>query len=948
MTEKEIVERLLIAKNEKEFREVLQKHCGSALALARELRALCYDFWVSDPKKTSKIARILSFLSEETSDKQVYAFYLWTSGISALVQSKFDIADKLLQQASEIFSTEGNELDSANCQVARLISLSFLGETQAAVEAGIKALKIFEDKGDYISAGKIELNLSNVLSRVERHKAAERFCLSALKRFSRIGEERWCVMAENGLANTYMEMNDFTRAEHFYLKALDGARKLKMPITEAEIEASIGNLNLFRGRFGEALRYFESSRQKFEQLGAVYQKASAELEISNAYLELNLLNEAIVSYGQVIRSLSKLKLRFEEAFARLNRAQALLLLGEKTKARRELEKAEKLYAEENDAVGLAKAKIIKSRLELDEGHFQEARRLAKEASELFKSTSVRYLLRCKWLEAEAERKLGKIGKAEASLEKLIKLSRKYEEIRVLLATLNSLGELSLGKSDKKSAKSYFRQAVKLVEKLRSSIPAEDFKISFFASHLSPFENLLDIYLAERRLKAAILLFEKSKARALAESLGRGDLVTSYSGEFIREFRLQREKLNWFYSRLNRAKSLQELKQLQSQVKLCEKKLMRMELKIKNKSQQVGLVSTTLNIDLLFEQLGSRALLVEFVKRKNVFSAFLLRNGEIEFFPNLFTEAEILQLLESIKFQIGTFAYGAQRLKRFLDELKERFDRCLEELFRRIFRKLFGYLKEDEWIIVPSDILHYVPFHALRFQNAYLIESKIISYSPSSTIWQELTERVACAPCKGEVAKDYFSKPLLMGFADDKIPLVNKEIEVLQRVLPTAKSFCDDAATISNYFQNAPDADLIHLACHASFRADNPRFSGLHLFDGWLTTSDISSVSIKANLVTLSACETGLSKIYPAEEILGLMRAFLIAGARGLVLSLWPVNDQAALRLMHHFYLSLSRTSDPINSLIDAQRKMIQENFHPYFWAPFFFVGARSTYTSDAN
>ena len=103
-----------------------------------------------------------------------------------------------------------------------------------------------------------------------------------------------------------------------------------------------------------------------------------------------------------------------------------------------------------------------------------------------------------------------------------------------------------------------------------------------------------------------------------------------------------------------------------------------------------------------------------------------------------------------------------------------------------------------------------------------------------------------------------------------------------------------------------DFDILHLACHGQFRPENPLFSSLHLADGFVTVRDICSQKLNAELVTLSACETGLNKIFAGDEILGLARGFLSAGASSLVLSLWTVNDEATTRLMKNFYKNLQR------------------------------------------
>ena len=164
-------------------------------------------------------------------------------------------------------------------------------------------------------------------------------------------------MAENGLANTYAELNDFAKAEQFYALAFETAVSAKMHVTEAEIEASMGNLALFRGRYADALRYLELSRRKFDVLAMPHQTAIADLEIADIYAELNLNAEAVEIYGRVSDEFKRLKLRSEESRSRLNHGRAAFALGDAAIAGKQLKRALALFRAEKNEPGLAAARI---------------------------------------------------------------------------------------------------------------------------------------------------------------------------------------------------------------------------------------------------------------------------------------------------------------------------------------------------------------------------------------------------------------------------------------------------------------------------------------------------------------------------------------------------------------------------------------------------------------
>jgi CHAT domain-containing protein len=161
------------------------------------------------------------------------------------------------------------------------------------------------------------------------------------------------------------------------------------------------------------------------------------------------------------------------------------------------------------------------------------------------------------------------------------------------------------------------------------------------------------------------------------------------------------------------------------------------------------------------------------------------------------------------------------------------------------------------------------------------------------------------------------------------------------------AFVEAEATPQRLRELGQSYGCIHLATHGDFRPDNSLFSGLALAQQWLTTLDIFGLQLNASLVTLSACQTGRSALGGGDELLGLMRAFLHAGASSLVLSLWPVEDRSTARLMEAFYTHLVSGQGKAEALSAAQQRFIGQRpagtdgemtSHPYFWAPFYLVG----------
>lgn len=938
MHSEKLIAQLLKIKRKSEHFALLKKHknlLGAQFAI--KLKNTYYDSWTKEPQKTRNAATALEALTKILPDIEIKALAEWVKGIAALTNGKIEQAVADLDASAAIFSKIGQEHNSAQTQVAKLIALALLGKYEDSVKTGEKALKTFEKFHDELAAGKIEMNLSNVVSRRGQHRKAEKYCLSALKRFENLGEKTWAVMAKNGLANTYAELNNFRQAEFYYAEALKTARSEKMYVTEAEIEASMGNLAIFRGRFHDALRFLELSRQKYEALKIPHQTSIAEFEIANIYLELNLSKEASTIYKKVVRSLHKLKLQGEEAQARANFARAALLNKQTRKALNELKKSAKLFVLEKNKSGAAEVKISEAHLELCRQKYESSLKIIIEARKLTEKTeNPRRKLFAKWLHGEILLHLKRYNAAAKILGETLTESEKTGQANLTQLCLNSLGNVAFRKDERRTAEIYFKRAVRMVETLRAPIPAEEFRMAFLSDKLAPFENLAKIYLAENDLAKAFTLIEKARARTLSENLnGRLAAQDEKPSQLSKKLEELREELNWFYSRLNRAEK-GDFEFFQKEAKKREKLIAEVMRQIASTRIERAEVSANRRnfsgkngLRFLQNNLKKkRKILVEFVSFDGVLSAFVISAEKIDFIRGLATEAEVLTLLEGLQFQFGTMRYGARNVGEFNSILKNRADLYLQKLYKKLILPLEKFIAGHNLIIVPVGTTHYVPFHALHTGEEYLIEAHEVVYAPSATVWQVLNARTAKKS----------DKALLIGFADEKIPLVNQEIAELAKIFPNAEILIDDDATFSNFTNNASKATVLHLACHGQFRSDNPLFSSLQLADGSITVRDICSQKLQAEIVTLSACETGLNEIFAGDEILGLTRGFLAAGANSLILSLWTVNDAAATRLMKDFYSSLQRGTDVSASLRTAQINFIKNDSHPYFWSPFMAIG----------
>ena len=266
------------------------------------------------------------------------------------------------------------------------------------------------------------------------------------------------------------------------------------------------------------------------------------------------------------------------------------------------------------------------------------------------------------------------------------------------------------------------------------------------------------------------------------------------------------------------------------------------------------------------------------------------------------------------------------------------------------------------IISADDALALIPFEALLAadppaENAvpdpgsYLIARDMVSYVPSATVLASLrpAERVRTIVALGDprfgADSGAVGPPPL-----PPLPQTAQEVATL-RVLAGSRQFvgltgADATRARLLGLPELREAGIVHLATHAVAREDEPGRSGLWLASdgsapGFLAVDDVVAIPLHAELVTLSACETGLGRLERGAGVLGLTRAFLAAGARSVVVSLWSVNDRSTATLMEGFYRALlQRGQAREEALAGAKRALLaaEATRSPYYWAPFVIVG----------
>ncbi len=316
-----------------------------------------------------------------------------------------------------------------------------------------------------------------------------------------------------------------------------------------------------------------------------------------------------------------------------------------------------------------------------------------------------------------------------------------------------------------------------------------------------------------------------------------------------------------------------------------------------------------------------------------------------------------------------------------DKSINNFGTAAYQLYETLIAPIKAKLPKDEkLIIIPDGILGYVPFEALLTEKPprpdaisaykYLIQDHQISYCYSATLLKEMRNKkhrqkptqklLAMAPFFLGNADTLLSRvdssELFAGVALrtrdtlNALPSSGPEVASINKILK-GQAFYGKEATLQKFQKFASRYRILHLSTHG--KADDRLGDYAYLAFGMpnaqgtfdkLYARDLYNLSLNADLVVLSACETGIGKLQRGEGIVSLARAFAYAGAKSIVTTLWKVNDEQSKNLMSSFYKYLSKGKDKDEALRLAKLEFLQKNekktelLHPFFWASFIGVG----------
>jgi len=496
--------------------------------------------------------------------------------------------------------------------------------------------------------------------------------------------------------------------------------------------------------------------------------------------------------------------------------------------------------------------------------------------------------------------------------------------------VQGLLEEAQGKND--AALMSYLKAADSLEQDRGYLRDEESRGTFLEDKVIIYYTAIMQLLQRRRLREAFGYMERSRSRAMADLLASRPLVLGtpqegdlYSKQMVLKANIAHAQRQLFdlTAGTEREKHVDEIAQTEARISKLDGEYQTLRARIVQEAPKILALTLSEPVsldsakhlakqegyDLLYYLVEDTSVVIWHINGDDV-------NVLRVFLPRSEVRNKVAALLRSLNDVQATF-----------DEQTSR------ELFLFLIEPLLKSVKTQHLIIVPHEDLNLIPFQVLQdpADGTYLGERFQISYAPSATILAALKQP--------NIARGH-----LLALADPTMHDAKDEVAAIARLYPGRSKVVKDVLVSKQDLRAwAGDYNLVHLSVHGIFNSDDPLLSYLTLRpvstdDGHFTAAEMFGLHLPKNsFVVLSACETGRVEVTHANEVLGMIRGLLYAGASSLVLSAWQV-DAASTRLwMETFYREAQR-KPPSEASRVALTAVKAEYRHPFYWGPFLLTG----------
>jgi len=928
--------------------------------------------WANLPRAT-QITVLLFKLAEHTDHPLYRALALMVAANDKVFENAHPEAILLYDEAHKWALQAGNEVEAARSQVGKISALLLAGRQPEAIQTAERIKDVLLRNNEILSASIVVKNEADAHDALGHREKALELYDEALGLATRLDTPAARSHQADILFNSTLPLilqGRYAEVLQRAYQAIEISQAQGNTLQTAAIKQTIAQCYYEQGQFNKALRLLLEILPVFVQNHSKYYEVKVRKVLSECYLALGQYEKAVVLSRELLSYFSSIKAdeSRDAGWVAYSLGRALLRLNEYASAQEVFSQAGQVAEILSDTRLIANCNFYQAEIWLKFRDLPTARELAQSALQKYQAADLPTaygetllllaqiaLIEKNWQEAQV---LSQQALVTFQLYQLLPEVYRAQLLLAQIAKASATAQASTGVANQveSQALAYYQQALHTLEQLRGHIAAESRAI-FLRDKADVYEGLVELHMAQNQFQAAFEIVEKAKSRVLTELIKdnldiRVRLRDEADRVWVEEYESLRADYNAYCRRLSEGQesivddgstplTQVERAKVQQYKLACEQRMNEITdfLHVRNAAYAEDvLLNPATNFEL--PTLPSDTALVEYYMVQDRVMAFVLTATGTVVVPDLTSVAVLTRALNLLRFSLN----GATQKGTYSAKAATNTTRLLQQLYQNLLAPLDSYLNGyQKLIIVPHASLHYLPFHALAdAAGCYLLERfEEISYLPCASLWNICHQRAA------ELQNDLHPlSTLIMSYSNQgALPFTNQEGQLLAELLTanhqhSYRHYREQEATQARFVAEARQYKLIHLATHAQFRQDAPLFSSLSMADGELTVQDFFNLELQASLIALSACDTGLGAVSGGDELLGLSRACLYAGASSLTLALWQVRDEAGAKLMLEFYSRLLAGETKAAALRHAQLALIHdpEFQHPFNWAAFILIG----------
>lgn len=866
----------------------------------------------------------------ESNDKKSEAYILCCTGLSYDATSQYYTALAYYDSSLSLCRDIGNRyIEGTNYHnIGR--TYYALGKSDTALLNYSKALPVRQQIGDRWGEGRTLMNIGQVYYSLGFYDSVLIYSDLALKIAHSIHDFRGMGITLNMMGVTYHHLSNIDKAISCYDSSLVLMEMIGSYYTIGATLNNIGMLYRALGNYEHALTHYDSALAISEMIGNKHGMALNLTNIAILYGDVGRYEEALVFFDSALVIERSIKTRRSEGITLHNIGSVYCDIGQYARAMAYYDSALVIQREVQDlrgeALNLDNYGAVYMKLgeyEQSLGFFDSSLVLKHYLGDLYSEGITR----------------GNIGRSYYAMEMYDSALFYYEYALAIMKNqhdrygegviLDCIGQLYQAQGKIEDAIDMYAQSINVKESMRKELKRELLRAAYIEMERDVYERIINLLILLERYEEAFDYMERSRSEKLKRTLEESG-VTALDPSLRR--------------------ILDRINTLKTEITDVTKKFQKKELGEKEFTTKISELEGSLNqkfVDLkhyhphlykimvpqvmpfkeIQKVIPKNSICMEYISVGDFYAVFLF--GQKQFH---------VKLLATPKSSIDSMVTAALTdLKWFQD--KEIIDNHFQNLYALLIQPVEEHVeKYDNIIIIPYGILHYMPFHALRTQERYFFEWKGVSYLPSARFFDNILPHKHC------------KHDNLLAFAncDGTLPNADIEVDSISRIMPGTKVYSSATATKEVFLDICKGYQYLHLATHAILDPD-PRFSYIVMSPGGsgnLTVREIMGLSghfENSSLITLSACETAIE--YDSDragmELITLANAFQVAGVSSTIATLWEIADRATAILMREYYENLEFTQmDKLESLHDAQSSVlaIEQYSHPYYWAPFVFIG----------